>query len=409
MRILHLNVLYPPNVQGGAERFVATLAQEQAKRGHDVAVATLTRRPQAPSKEQGVEVYRIGHGGLYWFQDWKKHSAPVRYANKMLTNWNPITLNRVRGVVAAFEPDVVNSHCMLSFAVDSWKAAADRQIPIVHALHEFNLVCRNTNAFKNGHMCEHMCTFCRINEPKRWLSRHVSAVVGVSQDVLQRHLDFGFFKHIPPDRRSVIWSMPPIACRERSVKPPEAPFTIGFIGRIVPEKGLENLLDAVAKLPPHGWRLLIAGEVFPPMDPEKLKARTVGLPIEWLGVVPAADFYPQVDVLAVPAIWADPGPLVVHEAFANSVPVIGAKMGGINDLVEFGVTGWLYPPTDVDALRKILADCIRAGREALPPEQAFARFRAETTPNRVAERYEEVYRTVIPASSALRPARKTSQ
>ena len=199
MRILHLNVLYPPNVQGGAERFVAALAQEQAGRGHSVAVATLTRQPEPVSEEHGVKVYRIGHGGLFWFEDWKQHSAPVRYANKMLTNWNPITLNRVREVISAFQPDVVNSHCMLSFAVDSWKAAVERNVPVVHTLHEFNLVCRNTNAFKNGRMCEQMCLPCRINEPKRWLSRHVSAVVGVSQDVLRRHIDFGFFRHVPPE------------------------------------------------------------------------------------------------------------------------------------------------------------------------------------------------------------------
>jgi glycosyltransferase involved in cell wall biosynthesis len=395
MRILHLNALYPPNVQGGAERFVAALAQEQAKRGHEVAVATLTRRPQSASEEHGVKVFRIGHGGLFWFEDWKNHSAPARYTNKMLTNWNPTTLKRVREVVAAFDPDVVNSHCMLNFAVDSWKAAVERKIPIVHALHEFNLVCRNTNAFKNGHMCEEICLACRINEPKRWLSRHVSAVVGVSQDVLRRHIDFGFFSHIPPERRAVIWSTPPIAMRERSARPPSMPLTIGFIGRIVPEKGLENLLEAAAGLPRQGWRLLIAGRVFPPLDAEKLKARTAALPVEWLGVVPAAEFYPQIDVLVVPAIWADPGPLVVHEAFAHAIPVIGANIGGISDLVEQNVTGWLYPPSDIVGLRAILAERIAAGRAGLPAETAFGRFRAETAPQRVAERYEDMYRRTI--------------
>jgi glycosyltransferase involved in cell wall biosynthesis len=395
MRILHLNVLYPPNVRGGAERFVAALARQQAKRGHSVAVATLTRRPEPASEEAGVKVYRIGHGGLFWFEDWKDHSAPLRYANKMLTNWNPITFNRVREVINEFQPDIVNSHCMLSFAVDAWKAATERDIPVVHTLHEFNLVCRNTNAFKNGHMCERMCLPCRINEPKRWLSRRVSAVIGVSRDVLQRHLDFGFFKHVPAKRRTVIWSTPPIAIRERPARPAGAPFTIGFIGRIVPEKGLEKLLDAAAKLPPRGWRLLIAGQVSPPLDLAQLKARTADRPIQWLGVVSAVEFYPQIDVLVVPAIWADPGPLVVHEAFANAVPVVGARIGGITDFIEEGVTGWLYTPDDVAALTDILTHQIRAGRGALPSESAFDRFRAETAPERVAARYEEVYRETI--------------
>jgi glycogen synthase len=401
MRILHLNVLYPPNVVGGSERFVATLAEEQARQGHDVGVITLTRSPEAPRVENGVVVYRIGHGNLFWFEDWKKHSPPVRYLNKMLGNWNPITLGRVRNVVTSFNPDVVSSHCMLSFAVDSWKAAAERKIPLVHVLHEFNLVCRNTNAFRNGRMCEGVCFACRINEPKRWMTRYVSAVVGVSNDVLQRHLDLEYFKHVPPDLRSVIWSMAPIAPRERTSRPPEVPFTLGFIGRIVPEKGLESLLDAVAGFPKHGWRLLIAGGVFPPLDAAALQARTAGLPIEWLGIVPAAQFYPMIDVLVVPAIWADPGPLVVHEAFANAVPVVGARIGGIADLVESGATGWLFEPGDAVSLGAILSDLIRGGRMALPTEQAFDRFRFETTPHRVAQRYEEVYRRVLGDRSSM--------
>ena len=98
----------------------------------------------------------------------------------------------------------------------------------------------------------------------------------------------------------------------------------------------------MAQLPPGNWRLLIAGEVFPPLDLEALRTRVAGLPVEWLGVVPAEKFYPLIDVLVVPAMWADPGPLVVHEAFANAVPVIGTRMGGITDFVEEGSTGWLF-------------------------------------------------------------------
>lgn len=397
MRVLHLNVLYPPYLRGGSERFVATLARAQASQGHDVAVATLTPSREPPRMEEGVLVYRLGHGNLFWFEDWPKHSAPVRYLNKMLGNWNPITFTRVREVVESFRPDIVNSHCMLSFALDSWKAAAERNIPIVHALHEFNLICRNTNAFRNGRMCERICLPCRINEPKRWMSRYVSAVIGVSRDVLQRHLDRGFFGHIPPERRFVIWSMPPINPSERPRRSQENPFTIGFIGRIIPEKGLETLLDAVVRLPKHGWRLLVAGDIFPPLDPAALYAKCANLPVEWLGVVPAREFYPRIDLLVVPAIWADPGPLVVHEALTNAIPVVGAKIGGIADLVCHGVTGWLFPPGDSAALAKILEERLLAGRDALPHEAAFSDFRSETTPRRVAERYEIVYRDTIAA------------
>ena len=397
MRILHLNVLYPPHIQGGAERFVATLAQAQAKRGHDVGVVTLnrTRKTDPPRMEDGILVHRIGHGNLFWFEDWKQHSPPIRYANKLLSNWNPITLNRVRAAVETFKPDVMNTHCMLSFAVDSWKAASEKNIPIVHALHEFNLVCRNTNAYRDGQMCKSICAPCKYNIAKRWLAKDVDGVVGVSQDTLQRHLDYGYFGHIPNALRRVIWSMPPIPIKQRPVKDAGQPFTIGFIGRIVPEKGLDTLLDAVQRLPNKNWRLLIAGAISPPLDEAAMRASVAHLPVEWMGPVKAADFYPQIDLLVVPPVWADPGPLVVHEAFANSVPVIGSRMGGVMDMVDHGVNGWLFEPKDVATLASLLGERIEAGRAALPPPENFKAFQQRTLADSVARQYEDLYTTLI--------------
>jgi glycosyltransferase involved in cell wall biosynthesis len=403
MRILHLNVLYPPFDAGGSERFVACLAQEQAKRGHDVGVVTLSRQPSETAIEEGVTVHRIGHGNIFWFEDWAQHSAPARYLNKLLTNWNPVTLNRVRAAVATFKPDVINTHCMLSFATDSWKAGYERQIPIVHTLHEFNLICRNTTAFRNGKMCESICPGCWHNIPKRWMASMVSAVNGVSEDTLQRHLDLGYFAHIPRELRRVIWSMPPIGIKSRAAAASDRPFTLGYIGRIVPEKGIDVLLSAVDRLKGNNWELLVAGTAAPPLDIAELSQRASHLPVKFLGSVKAEDFYPRIDVLVVPALWAEPGPLVVAEAFANAVPVVGSRMGGIRDKVEDGKTGWLFEPHDVDALTAILERLIAEGRAALPPQQNFVAFQQTTTPDQVSVHYENLYTAAIAA--AARPIR----
>lgn len=380
---------------------MATLARKQAERGHDVGVVTLTREQQPKRTDDGVTVYRIGYGNLFWFEDWPKYPAPIRYLNKLTTNWNPITLGRVRKAVADFKPDVMNTHCMLSFAVDSWKAASEKDIPIVHALHEFNLVCRNTNAFRNGEMCKRACLGCKYNAAKRWMSKNVNGVVGVSQDTLQRHLDYGFFHHVPDRMRKVIWSMPPIEIRERPQDVGDRPFTIGFIGRIVPEKGLEDLLEAVTKIVTHRkWKLLIAGKVAPPLDENAMRKSVEKQPVEWLGVVQARDFYPQIDLLVVPPTWADPGPLVVHEAFANSVPVVGTRMGGVMDMVEPGRNGWLFSPGDSDDLAAILTARITEGREALPPSGNFIPFQRKTTADNVAAQYEQLYQSLLDERAA---------
>src|SRR5207244_1671153 len=73
--------------------------------------------------------------------------------------------------------------------------------------------------------------------------------------------------------------------------------------------------------------------------------RTAGLPVRFMGAFDresVADVYSQIDVLVVPSLWLENSPLVIHEAFMAGVPVVGARLGGIADLVEDGRTGLLY-------------------------------------------------------------------
>lgn len=223
----------------------------------------------------------------------------------------------------------------------------------------------------------------------------VTAVSAVSSETLQRHLDMDFFGAIPAERRRVIFGMSPIPVCERTESLDGHPFTFGFIGRIVPEKGLEVLLRAMKRMKSGNWRLLVGGTASPVSYLDDLKRQAAGLPVEWLGRVDAESFYPTTDVIVIPPIWAEPGPLIVQEAFANFVPVVGSRIGGIKDMVEDNVTGWLFEPNDDRELTKILDRLVEDGRDKLPAADTFRAFQAETTPQAVAEKYAEFYRTVL--------------
>jgi glycosyltransferase involved in cell wall biosynthesis len=73
-----------------------------------------------------------------------------------------------------------------------------------------------------------------------------------------------------------------------------------------------------------------------------------------------AEAYRQMDVLVVPSLWIENSPLVIHEAFLAGVPVVGARIGGIEDLVTHDVTGLLYDPASTralaDALNRLIDD-----------------------------------------------------
>jgi glycosyltransferase involved in cell wall biosynthesis len=105
----------------------------------------------------------------------------------------------------------------------------------------------------------------------------------------------------------------------------------------------------------------------------------------------------RASLLALPSL-EDNCPMAVIEAMAARVPVAAARVGGVPDLVEKGITGVLFDPFDernmADAVEGLLGDPARAARMgAAGREQVLQRF----TPRVVAERHIEIYREVLSA------------
>lgn len=146
--------------------------------------------------------------------------------------------------------------------------------------------------------------------------------------------------------------VPRAACR------PGDRLRIGFVGTLVAHKGPHVLLEAVRKLPAASFELLIFGsEATFPDYTARLRTLALGLPVRFLGgFAPdhAREVYAQFDVLVVPSLWLENSPLVIHEAFLAGRPVIGARIGGIADLVVDGVNGLLYEPRSADDLARAL-------------------------------------------------------
>ena len=62
----------------------------------------------------------------------------------------------------------------------------------------------------------------------------------------------------------------------------------------------------------------------------------------------------EIDVLVVPSIWPENSPLVIREAFLAGVPVVASRIGGIPEIVEDGVNGFLFGPGDVPDLHRLM-------------------------------------------------------
>jgi glycosyltransferase involved in cell wall biosynthesis len=150
--------------------------------------------------------------------------------------------------------------------------------------------------------------------------------------------------------------------------------TLTYFGRLVSEKGLFVLVDAVERASTRA-RLRVVGEG--PLRPD-LEARVARSPaasrIDLVGFRHPADLRPLLldsAAVVVPSTWQEPLGLVVLEALACGVPVVASAVGGIPEMITDGEHGRLVPPGDPDALAAAIDDVLgapgpyRAMREAV--------------------------------------------
>lgn len=391
-RILHLSSLYPPHIVGGAERSVSMLAEAQAAAGWDVAAACITPGDMVEEERNGVRVFRMPHGNDFWLEDWLRHSQRQREWAKFKQMANRGIERRFGAAIDRFQPDLINTHSLVDVSTRVWRAARDRDIPVVHTLRDFDLLCAASSMYRETGPCTHRHLKCRIlTFTKQFDQRIVRAVTAVGEEVLARHLHYGFFNHVPESLRRVIWNTASVEGIDASyVKPSRTgPVTFGYLGRLSPEKGIDTLLQATRLLPPTGWRLLIAGAALGEIGPYEEQAR--GLPVEFIGFQKPKALFERIDALVAPSLWAEPLGRNVLEAYQAHVPVIGARSGGIAEIIADDA--WLVPPGDVSALAARMARVLAEGRPA--PPAGRDRVLARTTPQAVADQFAALYGDVL--------------
>jgi glycosyltransferase involved in cell wall biosynthesis len=140
-----------------------------------------------------------------------------------------------------------------------------------------------------------------------------------------------------------------------------------FVGSLLPEKGVEDLLAAAAQIPGLELCMIGAGSA---SYAAGLREQGRGMKVEWLGAVPVervAEEMARSDVLVLPS-HMETSPNVVAEAMCAGLPVVATRVGGVPAMVEHGVTGQLVAPRDdvalAQALRQTFENPDRAGAMA---------------------------------------------
>jgi glycosyltransferase involved in cell wall biosynthesis len=166
-------------------------------------------------------------------------------------------------------------------------------------------------------------------------------------------------RKITLSRQGLSHSVPGAAAERQGFRPP---LRIAFLGRIDAVKGLGILIEALQRAPGLAVALDIfavaqgkAGERLKEQLAEQIRLDPRISLRTPLAVAQVMDRLREYDVLAVPSQWMETGPLVVYEAFAAGIPVIGSRLGGIAELVTDEENGLLVEAASPEAWASALS------------------------------------------------------
>ena len=198
--------------------------------------------------------------------------------------------------------------------------------------------------------------------PFRWLERAAlrgAAGVSACNAAAARIAEA---KGFPGRARVIPLGVDPLEFASADPTPESTAATVGFVGRLVPEKGLDVLLDAVERSPRLHARIAGSGPLAASLA-ARARQRGIADRVTYVGVLPPAEvsaFYRSLDVLAVPSIptarWTEQFGRVAVEAMASGVPVVSSDAGALPDVV--GGAGIVVPHSDAAALADALLEAI---------------------------------------------------
>ncbi len=202
-------------------------------------------------------------------------------------------------------------------------------------------------------------------------------------------------------------SLPLAVIPQLGVRVPPAPehfrhegLGIGYIGRLVPEKGLDTLLQALAETRTSRWQLTVVGDG---PDRERLESMATELRlaarIRWTGALPRDQvprIWPELDVLVLPSrslgSWNEPVGQVLVEAMAHEVAVLGTAAGAIPEVI--GDAGIVVPAGDRAALAAALQELANDGVRRPLAQAGRARAMKYFSDDAIAERTINFWREI---------------
>lgn len=357
-RVLLVNKFYYP--RGGDCVVVLNTEAMLRENGMEAQVFAMEYPQNLPAHYQDSFASQVSFGGGLGNQ--------LRALQRMLGKDD--VRDRFQAVLDDFKPDVVhlhNIHSYLSPVVG--ELAHQRGIRVVWTLHDYKLLCPRYDCLLGSKPCEqcfdgsklgvitHRCMKGSLPasvvawlEATKWnrrtLEKNTDVFICPSQFMASKMVEGGFAagkvtvlnNFLDPVKLKQYQALDSKAVREDYYC---------FVGRLSPEKGMEDLLEVASRLP---YRLKVAGSGT--LEPAMRIKYADNANIEFLGMLDAPDvarLLAGARFSIVPSQWYENNPLSVVESLCAGTPVAGADIGGISELLD-NSNGIVFKPFDQEAL-----------------------------------------------------------
>jgi len=397
MRILLPVHHFPPTHSAGAELYTLRLAQSLQAKGHEVEVVAIEAIDKG-SADEIIARQDLYEGLLVWRLSFDLNAAPERH----IWNFdNPLLGNWFRTHLRERPPDIVHFQAGYLLGIAPIREVYTQGIPMVLTLHDYWFLCpRHTLLQSDGALCINIpenpsaCAWCHVAGNNRqqlvnrltlgaWemLAKQVVLRKETEAQILRRaelkqaiqypnlliapsRFMEGQIRRLAEDQQIVYlpYGIDLMQEEPQHSETSEGPIRVGYMGQVAHHKGVDFLIEAWRHIEGDQPRELhIYGG-----SEEHFEKRLHHLAgddgtIFFHGRFPynqRSEILQTLDLCVVPSIWYENRPFSIAEALDMGVPVITARLGGMEEMVQDGVDGLHFAPGSAQDLARKIEMCV---------------------------------------------------
>jgi glycosyltransferase involved in cell wall biosynthesis len=355
MRVLKVIHGFPPDYMAGSEVYSYHLVKELINQNVETFVFTRVEN----EFDNNYKIYNEQYENIN-IQRVNKPKKDYLYEDKFYDkNIDKIFENYLLEI----KPDIVHIGHLSHLSTNIIKIIKKYNIPIVYTIHDFWLYCvKGQMINQNNEICKkpsiENCLVCsnylvqyrQVEETFKHM-REVISLIDIFISPSHTLRDFFIKQGVDKDKIKYLkygFNTQKIEFNKK-IFTKTSKIKFGFMGRVIPTKGIKVLVEAFKELPEE--TLSIYGNIG--VQKRFLETKNIIFKGQYNNNN-INEVLKNIDVLIVPSIWYENAPLVIQEAFLAGIIVITSDIGGMAELVKDKVNGFTFKAGSSEELKKLI-------------------------------------------------------